>query len=333
MPAILDLLIGLTFLFLLFSLVVTAANEIWLSFLDQRTRFLRQGLRELFHEYHHCPLPGWIASLRIKLFGKPARPAGPAAASLLGDFYAHGLVNALSRGQNERPSYIAPEIFVIALVDLLIKRGPRTAGTRSQKLAGGIDALKTTNPHFAASLQALLDAAEGDIQQFQAGLGRWFEDSMNRVSGWYKRYAQQWLLALGLLLAIACNADTLRIARTLTTDPKVRESLVEAAIRRQPEGGEPDAGTLRALQKSVSELGGFGIPLGWDESSWLYFFKRPGGGPDIGRIVTALFGWILTALAASLGAPFWFDTLNRFINIRGNGRAPEEPRLQAKRTV
>jgi hypothetical protein len=38
----------------------------------------------------------------------------------------------------------------------------------------------------------------------------------------------------------------------------------------------------------------------------------------------------VTALAASLGAPFWFDTLNRFINIRENGCAPEEKTLPTK---
>ena len=37
-----------------------------------------------------------------------------------------------------------------------------------------------------------------------------------------------------------------------------------------------------------------------------------------------LLGWLLTALAATLGAPFWFDTLNRFISIRSAGKAPEE---------
>ena len=39
-----------------------------------------------------------------------------------------------------------------------------------------------------------------------------------------------------------------------------------------------------------------------------------------------LLGWIITALAVSVGAPFWFDTLNRFMNIRNAGRAPDEPR-------
>jgi hypothetical protein len=43
-------------------------------------------------------------------------------------------------------------------------------------------------------------------------------------------------------------------------------------------------------------------------------------------------GWLLTALAASLGAPFWFDMLSRFVNIRNAGKAPSEkdPTASAK---
>jgi hypothetical protein len=40
--------------------------------------------------------------------------------------------------------------------------------------------------------------------------------------------------------------------------------------------------------------------------------------------LSAVAGWFLTAFAASLGAPFWFETLTRFINIRGNGLKPED---------
>ena len=43
-------------------------------------------------------------------------------------------------------------------------------------------------------------------------------------------------------------------------------------------------------------------------------------------------GWLLTSIAVSLGAPFWFDTLNRFMNIRNAGRAPDEPRDKSSKT-
>ncbi len=40
--------------------------------------------------------------------------------------------------------------------------------------------------------------------------------------------------------------------------------------------------------------------------------------------LTKIFGLLLTAGAASLGAPFWFDVLNKIITIRSAGKAPEE---------
>ena len=49
MARILDLAIGTVFVFLLFSLIVTAANEIWLSLLDKRAAFLKRGLDELLY--------------------------------------------------------------------------------------------------------------------------------------------------------------------------------------------------------------------------------------------------------------------------------------------
>ncbi len=34
-------------------------------------------------------------------------------------------------------------------------------------------------------------------------------------------------------------------------------------------------------------------------------------------------GWLLMAIAVSLGAPFWFDLLNKLVNLRMAGVKPE----------
>ena len=34
-------------------------------------------------------------------------------------------------------------------------------------------------------------------------------------------------------------------------------------------------------------------------------------------------GWLLTGAALTLGAPFWFDLLNKFVNLRGAGVKPK----------
>lgn len=40
----------------------------------------------------------------------------------------------------------------------------------------------------------------------------------------------------------------------------------------------------------------------------------------------AIVGWFLTALAVSMGAPFWFDLLSKFLNVRGAGIRPATAR-------
>jgi hypothetical protein len=60
-----------------------------------------------------------------------------------------------------------------------------------------------------------------------------------------------------------------------------------------------------------------------DSSSWddrlLYALK------------THWLGWLLTALAVSLGAPFWFDMLNKIIVVRSTVKPHEKSREEGSK--
>src|SRR5947208_7254646 len=88
MLTVLNLATGITFIYLLFSLVVSALNEFWLSYLDKRADFLKQGLEQLLQD---------TEKVRQVL--------------------EHGLVDALSRATNGTPSYIGVEPFTPAGLD------------------------------------------------------------------------------------------------------------------------------------------------------------------------------------------------------------------------
>jgi hypothetical protein len=359
MLLILDLAIGLSFVFLLFSLVVTALNELLLSFFDQRAKLLEEGIKELLGQNE----------------------------TTIKNFFAHGLIDSSSRQKEGKPSYIPADAFVSAVLDEVSKftvdpaapRKVRDAETFAMALAAPeLDA----NPKLKQSLLALFDRAGGDLATFKLEIGHWFDGSMDRVAGWYKRLTQQVLFGLALVAAIACNVDALHIMQGLTADPKLRDGVVDAATgyvtkraesdvkspkekvttvapapntspaadgatpvtvaeTKAPTSTEPRPKTpqeLKALTKqvqdSLAQLNAVSLPVGWGDSQYNYFFKDSGHGggwgevPDTGwnwsHLLTALFGWLITALAASLGAPFWFETLQRFVNIRGNGRSPAE---------
>jgi hypothetical protein len=319
MLTVLNLAIGITFIYLLFSLVVSALNEFWLSYLDKRADFLKQGLEQLLQDTE-----------KVR--------------QVLG----HGLVDALSRATNGTPSYIGVEPFTAAVLDVIKAADPNSIRKISD-FQTGIAALPEGK--LKQSLTAILDSAENDLSSFKKGIGDWYERSMDRVSGWYKRYVQKWLLGLSLGLAVVCNVDTIHIIRALSSDPKLLAETVNQAINTakattpQPNASpstgpagaaEPAPSPTEDATQAVSQvinkaniamnnLTSVGVPIGWSQSQWQYLC-------DPGHLVSAFLGWFLTGLAASLGAPFWFDTLQRFVNIRSNGRSPDEKDIGTKKT-
>jgi hypothetical protein len=108
------------------------------------------------------------------------------------------------------------------------------------------------------------------------------------------------------------NADMVTIAHSLVRDPALRQALVPAAegpAKRQPPavGDEP----LKIIKESQGQLWALGLPLGWDTAD-----PRTWPGTDWRAWAMKALGLLLTALAVSLGAPFWFDVLNKFMVAR-----------------
>jgi hypothetical protein len=211
--------------------------------------------------------------------------------------------------------------------------------------------------------KAVLDAiAEGQeaIVELRKSVESWFDDSMERVSGVYKRRTQSWLFAISFLVAVFVGADTLRIYDALAKNPSLRTELANQAIRETSEGGQfaptptvtaagtgtpmatppaddgEDVGTTQNDETgndgtsnesdsdaALKELEETTLPFGYDDRPW-----AQGNDSDfwdwlwwsLGRFG----GILLTTFAVSLGAPFWFDVLKRFSNLRSAGPSPVE---------
>jgi hypothetical protein len=170
-----------------------------------------------------------------------------------------------------------------------------------------------------------LDASVADVAEARARLERWFDDAMQRVSGVYKRKSQLVIGLVALGLCFACNVDSLQIARTLINDAPQRAALVAVAERLAPLPAEtpetprpPDIGhAAETLAKTKGEIEGLSLPIGWHAGAhppwkleaWLAWVGK-------------LLGLLCSVIAISLGAPFWFETLNKFVNIRAAGKPP-----------
>jgi hypothetical protein len=301
---ILEVVIGMIFAFLLLSMVCSAVNEFIEALIKNRAKDLERGIGELL--------------------GDPANTT-----NFIDKLYNHGMVNSLFKGsyppdsKSDLPSYIPAQNFALAVMDLV--KNPPPAGI-------------TLPPNLAMALRNFQAQAKGDAATFQAGLEDWYNTGMDRVSGWYKRRTQWILVALGLIVAIAVNADAVNIARAIANDASLRQALVATA---QARAGQPvpPGGNSKAVEEQFHEdlksLNGLGLPIGWelsqaakassaatgDQGDWWQRTLKSAQAAAI-AVVEILeehsLGWILTAVAISMGAPFWFDLLNKFVAVRSS---------------
>ena len=312
-----DTAIGISFVFMLLSLIASTVNEIILSAVNLRGKELLKGLKTLLNDDN--------------------------ATGLVKDVYNHGLVYGLFQGEfdphsGHLPSYIPAANFAGALLGVVRERAgqvpalPQDPKAMIALVRQGAEKLALDNgtAKVGKPLVSMIDAAGNDLTKVSKAVEAWYNSAMDRVSGWYK-YRTQWTLFwIGLALAVGLNAGTIRIVKALSTSPTLRQAIVAAAPSvKQPEtkdGTRTFQSEFKDLNDSMSELEGIGIPLGWTGTC-----NTGAGGAcmPLSDWIQTLAGWLLTAIAVSLGAPLWFDLLNKFMVVRSTVKPREKSHEEA----
>ncbi len=153
--------------------------------------------------------------------------------------YDHGLVNGLYRGKyapgsSKLPSYIPARNFALAILDVRTQLMSDIAGAKPD--VQGVTQLMPAN--VKSAFQAFEKEAGADARKLQESVEDWYNSAMDRVSGWYKRRTQVFILLMGILVAIAVNADSIEIAQKLSSDASLRQGIVALAeaTAKKPDG-------------------------------------------------------------------------------------------------
>lgn len=246
-----------------------------------------------------------VLGLRAKTLGKGLE-ALIDNDQLLRAFRVHGLIAGQSSAAGGEPSYLSGTSVAGALLDSLDPDKPVAT------VADVVEAANKLPPSNVRDAILLAAASAGsDIDKLRSAIASWFDDAMDRLSGVYKRVMQWTSLAVGLAIAVTVNADTIAVASGIWHDTGLRNEIVAAADKI----AAPTAAALTtSLDQVETDLRPF--PIGWTAatSGWRNSFFG---------IMGKLVGLLMTGLALSLGAPFWFDILTRFVNLRGAGAKPE----------
>ena len=302
--------LGLAFTYALLSLLASTLQEAIASLLQKRAKEFKTAISTI-------------------LDSGTSNSAG--IGSLAARVYGHAFVSGLSRAN--QPSYLPARNFTLALFDVL------SAGSQSAP----VTALERAVSEMPAgpvrqTLQTLTNDAAGNIDVLKASVDKWFDDAMDRFSGNYKRWAQLILFVVGFCLAVGLDVDTIKIVSTLEHDSAVRAALAQQAADAAIKPNE-----VASTDDLLRRLSALPVPIGWsfcvDEKAAGTSDSSPLCSTVLWRLplthavittgngwsfLVVVVGWVLTAIAISFGAPFWFDLLNQLVNLRAAG--PKPPR-------
>ncbi len=347
---ILDLVIGLFFIFFVFSVICTAIVEGIAQMKDLRSTHLRK----------------WVTDTFAEKFGK--------------ELLSHGLIKGLTQ-KSRNADYIPANVFSAALLDLVYAkfRSDKRINKEDQlPPAYDFDRLEAAmlspgNPLPEDMTRYLLQAIEesknsaGSLMLIKKQLEDWYAEAMERVIGTYKKRARVITFIVAALVTLVTNADTIALCKYLKDNPQTTAKLVAAAeqatrdsvyykqtieslkiidskFAATPTGTKTDSVLQNDIKETISKLkekevlindlysslNKIGLPLGWEKSfpptyqgerervDWaeIWYYTKWG--------FQKIIGLLLTTLALTLGAPFWFDMINKLVNIRSGGKKPED---------
>lgn len=316
---IIELCISLVLVYFVLSVLVSAIGEVVNTVLQRRSKLLFEAIRKAFDQGEKLP---WGTLL-----------------------YQHPLIANMKRKADRLPSYISSSVFSSALVAVIIEE--------YEKKRKDVEESADPGKSFGKMWQAIGEMEDGDVKKllvalanectdmetFRAKLSRWYDEYMERVSGWFTRKTKVIIAIISAAVVITFNIDTIRIATEIWNNQALRASLVLQAektaanhelaseLRDYREIFSQDTALLNQeawdeLKVKVdsvvslnSQIARLGLPIGWKGAT---LTDHPYPSP-FWNFMQMLLGWVITTFALTAGAPFWFKTLGKLVNMRNTG--------------
>lgn len=284
-------------------------NEWLASLLQLRAKELEKGLINMLDDvdkvkelYYHPLIFGlWQSGENKKSTNTLSNPVLTSVQEVA---VTASTVLALTKSIKRLPSYIPCQYLSHALLDCL----PIT--TDSGQLVPNASEIinnKITNIQLKNTLLAMLKDSGNNLEKLHQNLESWFNHSMDRLSGAYKRKIQFYGLLVAAIVVVICNIDTIQIIDYLSKS-SYTHAITTTVTSNFNENKE--------LNEQVNLLMSMGLPIGWTNP---HSFPK-GDLACFNRIL----GWFISTIAISLGAPFWFDVLKNLTNVRFAGKNPKE---------
>lgn len=347
LPAILDVVISLFFIYLILSLLASGLQEFIATAFEWRAKHLKEAIQILLGD------------------NEANDPSAIQAKEIANKLWEHPLILSLNQRKKRKflppsvgPSYIPSKMFAATLLEILKSDYDFNPSETIGEIVESINNNKEIDPKIkqriysiALIAQRTASGSESGIKSLEKEIIIWFDQSMERASGVYNRNVKGFAVLIGLVVTLGLNADTFHILETLNRDAALRSgiSLVASNVisdnkkqiddclietKKIDDPRQKLTKQNQCFEAIYTGLDNIIMPLGWDTSNFPLSIQE-----QLAKQVNPLFpttkvllilgtiklifGWLLSAAAIGMGAPFWFDLLGKFINVRNAGQVPE----------
>jgi hypothetical protein len=234
---VLDVVIGLVFIYLLYSLLITILGELAISWLGVRARILRKAVEKMLNDGYPEKAKTGIEKVWYELGDFFLREPEEFKDSFAGKFYDQPSIKYLTRSQKRspflfrqsKPSYFSGRNFAETIIQIFRNEGAGKDDMERIRFSLVHNRLKL-QPETLAHFKNLEHESANDLETFKTKLTQWFDETMDRASGWYKNKLRIILFLLGFFLAVAFNLDTIKMVSLLSKDKEARNQLVQMSI-------------------------------------------------------------------------------------------------------
>jgi hypothetical protein len=336
---VLDLVILLSFTYFVGSLMLSAINESLSALMKTRAKDLKKTLENLLFDDNKEDNDN---KKKIKW-----------AAFATNTLFQSQHIKSLMNNEKQFPSYIPAQNFILAIIEQI------TAGTETKaNILDGIDgsplpdAMKKVLKDLRVKAQANVSDTVNELAAFEHELEGFYNNAMERATGWYKRKVRRIMLVAGFVIAAVLNIDTIKITNDALSDNAKLAKTVDKIIESLPDikgtetlniSGQKDTVSksitntvgidtlvnkvvenIQDLKIKYNQVGGY--QLGYKEGEFFsdWWPKEKGWWNSLSIFFLKIIGLILTAFALQLGSNYWFDLLNKAVNLRATGIKPDQ---------
>ena len=336
---ILDLVVGIIFVYFLLSIISSSGVEMILTGLKARAALLEE----------------WLSRIFYKTITQPDGTTVTLAHAIMD----HCSVTALS-STRKSTSYIDAKNFTAALLEKITfdPANPISVAKDIDEFIAAINKTTALAPEFQRILlmyandakdtyKAVSEKTESEIDLFREKIENWYNSSMDRVTdALKKKYSRPATLLVAIIVTVCLNADSIALAKYLYSNPEVRTKIAMQAysaaddsvlIKQVQQINLNNADTsshntmnaqeiknsiaqkIADIDKAKKGLNDV-MPLTWKAGE----LNNASGKLSLRLLFSKITGLLATILAIMMGAPFWFDMLNKISNLRSTGAKPPQ---------